>query len=131
MRIFGNPRRLARRVSHEAATTALAVIMGLGGWLFGPVPGAAATTVTVAATGVAAWRADRIDGHPLPDPQTASPVQVARFFAALDPAARTGLTRQYPAVVGNLDGAPLALRYAANAEAAGPAVASAAGPAVG
>src|SRR5205085_2568359 len=47
MRIFGNPRRLAGRLTREAATTALAVVMGLGGWLFGP-----ADTIAVIVPGV-------------------------------------------------------------------------------
>ncbi|WP_239144124.1 alpha/beta hydrolase [Actinoplanes philippinensis] len=36
------------------------------------------------------------------------------FFAHLTPAEAAGLTGRYPEIVGNLDGAPLSLRFAAN-----------------
>ncbi|GGM57964.1 hypothetical protein GCM10012275_31450 [Longimycelium tulufanense] len=64
--------------------------------------------------GIAAWRADSVHGRPLPDPATTSPSQVATFFAGLSPDERAGLVDRHPRVVGNLDGAPLDLRYAAN-----------------
>src|SRR5689334_11990388 len=118
MRIFGNPRRLAGRLTREAATTALAVVMGLGGWLFGPADAATAATPGGSAAAVAsaaAWHADRIAGHPLPNPLTASPAAVARFFAGLTSAEGSALAHRYPQIIGNLDGAPLALRYAADA----------------
>jgi hypothetical protein len=54
-----------------------------------------------------------------PDPDSASPAQVARFFGGLTPAQRTALAHAAPGVVGNLDGAPYDLRYAANAQALG------------
>src|SRR5262249_45546737 len=41
--------------------------------------------------------------------------KVAKFFADLTPAQEAGLAARFPAVVGSLDGAPIALRYAANA----------------
>jgi hypothetical protein len=43
-----------------------------------------------------------------------SPVAVHRYFAGLGGAERAALAARYPAVVGRLDGAPPALRYAAN-----------------
>ena len=49
-----------------------------------------------------------------PDPRTAAPTEVARYFAGLDDAAQHALAARYPAVVGNLDGAPLELRLATN-----------------
>ncbi|BCY05799.1 alpha/beta hydrolase [Actinoplanes sp. L3-i22] len=79
-------------------------------WLFGPteaVPGQL--------PGVAAWRAD---ARHLPDPATATPAQVAAFFATLPAGPAAALAGEYPSVVGNLDGAPLALRYAANRDPA-------------
>jgi hypothetical protein len=117
MRIFGNPRRLVRRLTREAATTALAVVMGLGGWLYGPADAASAAPGASAAAlpGVAAWRADRIAGTSLPDPRTATPQRVARFFAGLDSAEQATLAARYPQIVGNLDGVPPALRFVANA----------------
>ncbi|MCZ0979508.1 hypothetical protein O1L60_11610 [Streptomyces diastatochromogenes] len=46
------------------------------------------------------------------------PAEVARFFAGLSPVRQRELARAYPTVVGNLDGAPLELRYEANARSA-------------
>ncbi|MZD03734.1 hypothetical protein GTW43_01355 [Streptomyces sp. SID5785] len=67
--------------------------------------------------GTAAWRADDTLGRPLPDPVTATPSEVAAFFATLTGPERQRLVAAYPAVVGNLDGVPVALRYRANAAA--------------
>ncbi|MEU9339208.1 alpha/beta hydrolase [Streptomyces sp. NPDC048290] len=67
--------------------------------------------------GTAAWRADDTLGVPLPDPATATPSEVAAFFAGLTDAQRQRLVEEHPTVVGNLDGAPVRLRYAANAPA--------------
>ncbi|MCW2643376.1 MAG: hypothetical protein JWP76_5682 [Dactylosporangium sp.] len=114
MRLPGNPRRLILRLTREAAITALAVVVGFGGWLFEPANAAAAATVSTALPGVAAWRAARIEGQPLPDPQRATPSQIARFFTRLSPAARVALADRYPDIVGNLDGAPLGLRFEVN-----------------
>ncbi|MEU4626605.1 alpha/beta hydrolase [Actinoplanes sp. NPDC023801] len=76
--------------------------------LFGPpVPAPRATAATVPA-----WLTDRLSP---PDPGTARPAEVAAFFARIAPAEATALTRRFPEIVGNLDGAPTALRYTANA----------------
>ncbi|GAA2685121.1 alpha/beta hydrolase [Actinoplanes palleronii] len=75
-------------------------------WLFGPTE-----AIATAPAGAAAWRADP---RGLPDPTTASPAQVAAFFAALPPAEADRMARDHPGVIGNLDGVPLRLRYAAN-----------------
>ncbi|MFJ6697591.1 alpha/beta hydrolase [Streptomyces sp. NPDC091272] len=64
----------------------------------------------------AAWQHGRIDGRQLPDPQ-GSPRQVSRFFDGLSGGQRSRLVHRYPQVVGNLNGAPVALRYAANRRA--------------
>jgi hypothetical protein len=42
---------------------------------------------------------------------------VAAFFRDLDPDVADALAREHPELVGNLDGAPIGLRYTANAEA--------------
>src|SRR4051812_17364934 len=115
MRLLGNPRRVMLRLTRDTATTALAVVVGFGGWLFGPAEPAVAASASTAAPSTAGWRADRSAGQPLPDPQRATPAQVARFFAGLDPAARAALAERYPDIVGNLDGAPPDLRFAVNA----------------
>jgi len=70
---------------------------GLGGWR---------GTVALVVPGVAA-----------PDPASASPTQVRRFFAELTAQQRLELVRRAPGVVGNLDGVPCRLRYAANERA--------------
>jgi hypothetical protein len=67
--------------------------------------------------GTAAWLADDTLGRKLPDPATATPSEVAHFFAALTGAQRQRLVEDHPTVVGNLDGAPVELRYEANAAA--------------
>ncbi|MFD4871551.1 alpha/beta hydrolase, partial [Streptomyces sp. NPDC058412] len=70
--------------------------------------------VTGPPPGTAGWRAATASGRALPDPATAAPREVARFFAGLDEAARRELLRDHPLVVGNLEGTPLPLRYEAN-----------------
>ncbi|MFB7515293.1 alpha/beta hydrolase [Streptomyces sp. NPDC056144] len=63
---------------------------------------------------LAAWARDRVDHRPLPDPAAAPARTVAAFFARLGPAGGLRLARRHPLVVGNLNGAPVALRYRAN-----------------
>ncbi|GHA68037.1 alpha/beta hydrolase [Streptomyces termitum] len=63
---------------------------------------------------LAAWAGERTGGGPPPDPAAAPPRTVAAWFAALGPARARGLADRHPLVVGNLDGAPPALRYRAN-----------------
>ncbi|MFF9216305.1 alpha/beta hydrolase [Streptomyces viridosporus] len=60
-----------------------------------------------------AWGKGRVAGHRLPDPQSA-PARLARFFASLTEGQRAALARRYPLAVGNMNGAPVALRYRAN-----------------
>ncbi len=63
---------------------------------------------------LASWARERTGGGPPPDPAGAPPRTVAAWFAALGPARSRGLAERHPLVVGNLDGAPPALRYRAN-----------------
>ncbi|MFD8966581.1 alpha/beta hydrolase [Streptomyces sp. NPDC059568] len=93
-----------------AVALATAVVGGTAGW----ASGNAQRPVTGPPPGSAAWRADGSLGRPLPDPATASPARVARFFAGLTPRERQRLLHRHPLVVGNLDGVPVALRYEAN-----------------
>ncbi|MEU4964237.1 alpha/beta hydrolase [Streptomyces smyrnaeus] len=72
------------------------------------------TPVTGPPPGAAAWRADHSLGRSLPDPATASPERVAAFFAGLNGSEQQGLVRRHALTVGNLDGAPLEVRYQAN-----------------
>ncbi|MGW6918426.1 alpha/beta hydrolase [Kitasatospora sp. NPDC054939] len=108
------PRTRTARLRRTAAAVALALaaVLGAGGWaadrqqpVTGPPPGAAA------------WSADASLGVRLPDPAAAAPAEVAAFFAALAPARQQELADRHPQVVGNLDGAPVPLRYRANARA--------------
>ncbi|WP_299530522.1 alpha/beta hydrolase [uncultured Streptomyces sp.] len=62
---------------------------------------------------LASWTAARMAGHAVPDAD-AGPGRLSRYFAALTQAQRDRLADRYPLVVGNLDGAPVTLRYRAN-----------------
>ncbi|UUS30895.1 MULTISPECIES: alpha/beta hydrolase [Streptomyces] len=93
------------------ALSVVFVLLTTTGWTSGKRPRGAPRDTWAAAT--AAWRTDRLDGRALPEP-TAPPAAVAAFFAALRPAQRTRLADAHPLIVGNLDGAPVALRYRAN-----------------
>ncbi|PBC82215.1 Alpha/beta hydrolase [Streptomyces sp. 2224.1] len=95
------------------AALALTVAAGTGGW----AAGTAQSAVTGPAPGAAAWRADHSLGVRLPDPATARPADVTRFFASLTGGQRQALVARHPLTVGNLDGVPPAVRYAANSRA--------------
>ncbi|MFD9648048.1 alpha/beta hydrolase [Streptomyces sp. NPDC059082] len=97
-------RRFTRTLITAAVVTG--VIAGTAGW----ASGNSQEAVTGAPVGTAAWRAAG-----LPDPERMGPAEVARFFAGLSPVRQRELARTHPTVVGNLDGAPLELRYEANA----------------
>ncbi|MFF5981386.1 alpha/beta hydrolase [Streptomyces olindensis] len=62
---------------------------------------------------LSAWEDGRIAGHRLPDPQS-EPTKLARFFASLTERDRASLVHKYPLAVGNMNGAPVELRYRAN-----------------
>ncbi|MEV3885867.1 alpha/beta hydrolase [Streptomyces griseoincarnatus] len=62
---------------------------------------------------LAAWEDGRVAGKRLPDPQS-QPTRLARFFASLTDAQRIRLAERYPLAVGNMNGAPVELRYRAN-----------------
>ncbi|MFE0628285.1 alpha/beta hydrolase [Streptomyces sp. NPDC058864] len=72
------------------------------------------------AVATAAWRHGSVGGRALPDPQ-AAPGVIARFFASVGPDGAKRLADRYPLVVGNLNGAPIALRYQANRRSLGTA----------
>ncbi|ASO19556.1 hypothetical protein FHR81_000766 [Actinoalloteichus hoggarensis] len=69
--------------------------------------------------GAAAWSGQVVDGMPAPDPDSADPSEIAAFFDRLRPRRAEALAERFPFVVGNLDGAPITLRYAANRRAIG------------
>ncbi|MFI9723200.1 alpha/beta hydrolase [Streptomyces sp. NPDC052396] len=101
-------RRFKRTLVAAALTTT--VIAGTAGWATGNQQQA----VTGPPPGTTAWRTDQVLHRDLPDPASAGPATVARFFASLSEAQRQELAARHPLVVGNLDGAPVALRYQAN-----------------
>ncbi|MET9434363.1 alpha/beta hydrolase [Streptomyces sp. NPDC006551] len=101
-------RRYARTLVTVALTTT--VVTGTAGW----ASGSAQQAVTGVPVGTEAWRAEG-----LPDPARMTAAQVAAYFRGLGPARQRELVRAHPSVVGNLDGAPLPLRYEANALTAG------------
>lgn len=65
---------------------------------------------------LASWAKGSIAGHALPATD-APPYKLAHFFATLTAAQGTRLADKYPLVVGNLNGAPVTLRYRANRSA--------------
>ncbi|MFR0352356.1 alpha/beta hydrolase [Streptomyces sediminimaris] len=65
---------------------------------------------------VSSWQHGRLHGHHLPDPD-ASPARLAHFFASLTARERAHLARRYSLAVGNMNGAPVRLRYRANRHA--------------
>ncbi|PVE10187.1 alpha/beta hydrolase [Streptomyces scopuliridis] len=62
---------------------------------------------------LSAWERGRIGVRHLPSPD-ASPKRLAAFFASLTRGQQERLAAKYPLVVGNLNGAPVSLRYRAN-----------------
>ncbi|MFG2347032.1 alpha/beta hydrolase [Streptomyces phaeochromogenes] len=104
--------RRFRKALAKAVLTAL-LVGSTAGWasessesaLSGPLPG------------TAAWLTDDSLGKDLPDPNRATPSEVALFFADLTDSQQQRLVEDHPTVVGNLDGVPVSLRYEANAPA--------------
>ncbi|MGY0023791.1 alpha/beta hydrolase [Streptomyces sp. YJ-C3] len=60
-----------------------------------------------------AWEHGSLNGRALPAPD-GSPTRLAHFFASLTPHQRSRLADRYPLAVGNMNGAPVELRYRAN-----------------
>jgi pimeloyl-ACP methyl ester carboxylesterase len=99
--------RIAVTSRKALVATAFAGLSLVGGSLLGPArPEQPAPPVSLPA-----WLAEPTAP---PDPVTATPERIAVFFARLTPAEATGLAIRHPEIVGNLDGAPVPLRYAAN-----------------
>ncbi|MFG2759813.1 alpha/beta hydrolase [Streptomyces wuyuanensis] len=69
--------------------------------------------VDARATALAAWEQARIGHRALPDPES-SPGVLAGFFSSLGGRKAASLADRHPLVVGNLNGAPVTLRYRAN-----------------
>ncbi|WP_112469019.1 alpha/beta hydrolase [Streptomyces triticisoli] len=62
---------------------------------------------------LSAWDHGRLHKHRLPAPD-AAPALLSRFFASLTAQDRSRLAHRYPLAVGNMNGAPVKLRYQAN-----------------
>ncbi|TGB13075.1 alpha/beta hydrolase [Streptomyces sp. MZ04] len=69
---------------------------------------------------LSAWERGHINGRALPDPDGPAG-RLAHFFASLDAQDRARLAARYPLAVGNMNGAPVELRYRANHIALGKA----------
>ena len=99
--------------SRRIVLATLAALTALTG--AGPaITPAGATNTRPDLPGTAAWQQASYDGRPLPSLSGTSPASVAAYFAGLPTSEQKGLATRYPAVVGNMDGAPPFLRYAAN-----------------
>ncbi|MGY5059541.1 alpha/beta hydrolase [Streptomyces sp. 900105755] len=68
---------------------------------------------TALQTSLAKWEHGSLHGLHLPDPE-ASPALLTRFFTSLTAQERDRLVHRYPLAVGNMNGAPVELRYRAN-----------------
>lgn len=73
------------------------------------------------AAAVSVWLHGSVAGRHLPNPDSSGAAAITRFFASLGSSQRQRLADRYPLVVGNLDGAPVTLRYQANRIALGQA----------
>ncbi|UFQ15394.1 MULTISPECIES: alpha/beta hydrolase [Streptomyces] len=69
---------------------------------------------------ISAWERGKVGGRSLPDPD-APAARLSHFFASLDTKQRNQLAARYPLAVGNMNGAPVELRYRANRIALGQA----------
>ncbi|MFF8727567.1 alpha/beta hydrolase [Streptomyces sp. NPDC015171] len=68
---------------------------------------------TALQTSLAKWEHGHLHGLRLPDPESA-PTLLSRFFVSLSAQDRDRLAHRYPLAVGNMNGAPVPLRYRAN-----------------
>ncbi|WBO66574.1 alpha/beta hydrolase [Streptomyces camelliae] len=59
------------------------------------------------------WEHGYLHGHRLPDPES-GPARLTPFFASLTAEDQARLAHRYPLAVGNMNGAPVTLRYQAN-----------------
>ena len=105
------------RRSLIAAMVSITVLAGTGAAAAGAAVSDEQIAITTPPAGTSAWLHDHSLGRTMPDPASATATDVARFFASLSSAQQQRLVREYPLVVGNFDGAPVALRYQANQQA--------------
>jgi hypothetical protein len=108
----------ARRLFAGIAASGLLSAGTLGAVLVPGVVGQDPHTPITAPPGAAAWPAAVAAVAPrleAPDPASATPAEVRSFVRRLSAAQLGQLERRAPGVVGNLDGVPARVRYAANA----------------
>jgi len=105
------------RRSLIAAMVSITVLAGTGAAAAGAAVSDEQIAITTPPAGTSSWLHDHSLGRTMPNPATAPASTVAAFFASLTPAQQQRLVREYPLVVGNFDGAPVALRYQANQQA--------------
>ena len=105
------------RRSLIAAMVSITVLAGTGAAAAGAAVSDEQIAITTPPAGTSSWLHDHSLRRAMPNPAGASATTVARFFASLTPAQQQRLVREYPLVVGNFDGAPVALRYQANQQA--------------
>lgn len=98
-----------------AAMVSFTVLAGTGAAAAGAAVSDEQIAITTPPAGSKAWALDQSLGRTLPNPATATAAEAAAFFAGLTAAEQNRLLYAYPLVVGNFDGAPVALRYRANA----------------
>jgi hypothetical protein len=98
-----------------AAMVSFTVLAGTGAAAAGAAVSDEQIAITTPPAGSTAWSHDHWLGRSMPDPAKATATEVAAFFASLSHAQQQHLVQVYPLVVGNFDGAPVALRYQANA----------------
>ena len=99
------------KVMVTSRRAALATVLTGLGLLSGSLLGPTRPAPAAAAVSLPGWLAEPMSP---PDPRTSTPADVAAFFTRLTPAQTAAFTTRYPEIVGNLDGAPVAVRYAAN-----------------
>jgi len=105
------------RRSLIAAMVSITVLAGTGAAAAGAAVSDEQIAITSPPAGTSSWLHDHSLGRSMPNPATASASTVAAFFGSLSRAQQQRLVREYPLVVGNVDGAPVALRYQANQQA--------------
>ncbi|WP_438874181.1 alpha/beta hydrolase [Streptomyces calidiresistens] len=87
-------------------------VLAASGWITSGEPG----TPDPRTQRLMAWNRDAIGGAELPS-VTSSPERIASFFASMGHRKWMVLAERHPEVVGNLDGVPAEVRYAANRHA--------------
>ncbi|MFF3326811.1 alpha/beta hydrolase [Streptomyces sp. NPDC002889] len=92
------------------ALTVVFVMLAMTGWTAVRHPGGPRDALAAEQAG---WSKATIGAREVPEAD-APPHELTAFFASISPSRRAALADEFPHVVGNLNGAPVALRYRAN-----------------